>query len=461
MRRSLLLQCLFAIGVSVAFAAQSGAQSEWLQFGRNAQHNGYQPNVVGQTLDAIRLVMTNDTQPHSFIDIHYAVPMPDAAGNIYISYRERDSQTHLSVKQIDSSGSVHWTYASDWVPPPSGWEPAFHPVIGNGYVYAPGAYGAIHVLSPDDGSLLFDIASYDIPPDPVIRDQLRSSVFVSGVPTIADDGTLYFSVLASSDNPVGLMSQLVQVTTDGTISSVNYGDLTGDSLQRPPINAAAAVAPNGTVYVGSTRGNTTGWLLAVNPDLSLQWMASTASDPNHVANLIDISTSSPVVAPDGRIYYGGHNGNGLSQGYLYEFSPDGQFLAYWDFGWDTTPAIFPDPDGDPSHYYLIQKYNRYGDGLYWITALNPNTNPMSIVWEWQLFGNEWCINAPAVDQTGAVYALGEDGYLYRMEWGGQNVTRIFLDRPVSAAYTPVSLGPDGTVYALNNGKVFVIGSSQE
>src|SRR5215475_13129772 len=101
MRRSLLPHCLLAIGVSVVAARSDAqdAQSEWLQFGHNAQHNGYQPNVVGQPLDAIRLVMTNDTQPHSFIDIHYSVPMPDAAGNIYISFRERDSQTHLSVKQ--------------------------------------------------------------------------------------------------------------------------------------------------------------------------------------------------------------------------------------------------------------------------------------------------------------------------------------------------------------------------
>src|SRR5262249_46614896 len=142
MRRSLLPQCLFAIGLSIAFAAQSSAQSEWLQHGRNAQHNGYQPNVIGQPLDTIRLVMTNDTQPHSFIDIHYAVPMPDAAGNIYISYRQRDSQVHLSVKQIDESGAEHWTYASDWGPPPSGWEPVFHPVIGNGYVQPPGPHRA-------------------------------------------------------------------------------------------------------------------------------------------------------------------------------------------------------------------------------------------------------------------------------------------------------------------------------
>jgi hypothetical protein len=459
MRRSILPKCLLTICPVALIATPSYAQSEWLQFGRNGQHSGYQPSVIGQPLDAIRLVMTNDTQPHSFIDIHYAVPMPDAAGNIYISFR--DPGPPLSVKQIDESGAVHWTYASDWVPPPSGWEPVFHPVIANGYVYAPGAYGAIHVLSPTDGSLLFDIASYDIPPDPNIRNQLRTTVFVSGVPTIADDGTLYYSVYALANNPLGLVSHLVQVTVDGTISSVSYAALTGDSQQRPPLNAAAAVAPDGTVYIGSTRGNAPGWLVAVNPDLSLKWMASTASDPNHQANLIDLSTSSPMVAPDGRIYYGGHNGNGLSQGYMYEFSPDGQFLAYFDFGWDTTPAIFPDPDGDPTHYYLVQKYNRYGDGRYWVTALDPNTNPMTIVWQWELVGNEFCINAPAVDQTGAVYVLGEDGYLYRIAWGAQNVTRVFLDRAISAAYTPVSLGPDGTVYALNNGKVFVVGSARE
>jgi hypothetical protein len=35
--------------------------------------------------------------------------------------------------------------------------------------------------------------------------------------------------------------------------------------------------------------------------------------------------------------------------------------------------------------------------------------------------------------------------------------RIFLNRATDAAYTPVSLGPDGRIYALNDGVLFVLG----
>ena len=62
MRRTIWLECLLGIGLVSVITSPSHAQSEWLQFGRNGEHNGYQPNVVGQPLNAIRLVMTNDTE---------------------------------------------------------------------------------------------------------------------------------------------------------------------------------------------------------------------------------------------------------------------------------------------------------------------------------------------------------------------------------------------------------------
>ncbi len=37
------------------------------------------------------------------------------------------------------------------------------------------------------------------------------------------------------------------------------------------------------------------------------------------------------------------------------------------------------------------------------------------------------------------------------------LARIFLNRAIGAAYTPVSLGPDGRIYALNDGVLFVLG----
>jgi hypothetical protein len=36
--------------------------------------------------------------------------------------------------------------------------------------------------------------------------------------------------------------------------------------------------------------------------------------------------------------------------------------------------------------------------------------------------------------------------------------RIFLDRAVGAAYTPLSVSSDGLIYAQNNGHLFVLGN---
>jgi hypothetical protein len=442
------------------------AHASWLQWSHDPQHTGFVAGANGQPLTTIRAAFIQDTAvPQGLLNIHYTVPLIDDAGNIYLSYRERiGSDIRYGVQALDESGFVHWFYPSDYVSPPAGWEPVFGQAVSSdatGYpiIFVPGGLGVMHVVDAQYGTLLYDIESYDIPPDPGIRNQLRATVFVAAPPTVGPDGTLYYPVLAQSTNPVGLMSHLVKFTLDGTISTVSYSDLTDDPLQRPPLNAAVSIGADGTIFAGSTRlsGPREDWLVAINPDLTRRWQGSMAADPQHAALISDSSTACPAVGPDGRVYYGGTNSNG-SQGYLYQFSPDGTFVTYFDFGWDTTPAIYPDPDGDPTHYYLIQKYNRYGLGHFYVTAIDPNTAPMSIVWQWELLGgSELCINAAAVDRNGTTYVNGEDGYAYRIEWGGLNVTRIFLDQPRLAAYTPLSLGNDGTLYTLNNGKMFVVG----
>lgn len=469
MRRCLflvrILLCVFVLGMSASVYGQ------WGQWAHDPQHNGFVPDVQAQPLTAKRWALTIDsTIGGGDILIHYAAPLIDQNNNIFMTYKERiDLTLHRSVMALDAGGNSICTYESDmdvqYVPPPSSWEPVFHPILANGVLYVPGARGVMHVVNPTDCSQITTISFYDIPPDPTIRQQLLNTVFVAGVPSADANGNVYYPVLVRAGAPLGLTSQFVEIAPDGTTTTAGYADLTGDATQRPPINSGAAIGSDGTIYTGSVRqgGPSVGWLLALNPDLSLKWMSSMASDPSRVAQLIDQSSSCPVVGPDNRVFYGGWNGNQLSDGYLYSFGPDGTFLGSFDFGWDTTPAIFPDPDGDPTHYHLVQKYNRYQDQRYYMVSLDPNT--MSIECQWELVGREWCINAPAIDLNGTVYTNGEDGYLYALAGlyptaNGCNptMTRILLDQPRSAAYTPLSLGPDGTVYTLNNGRMFAVGN---
>jgi hypothetical protein len=63
-----------------------------------------------------------------------------------------------------------------------------------------------------------------------------------------------------------------------------------------------------------------------------------------------------------------------------------------------------------------------------------------------------------VDGEGKVYANSEDGHLYVMRQGGQLDSALFLNLAIGAAYTPLSIGPDGTIYTQNDGRLFVVGN---
>ena len=86
---------------------------------------------------------------------------------------------------------------------------------------------------------------------------------------------------------------------------------------------------------------------------------------------------------------------------------------------------------------------------------------MTVVWQFQAppgsAGNyEWCINQPGVDMNGTVLANSEDGNYYSIPWGGASFQRQQLLSARDAAYTPLALAADGTIYTLNSGILFQI-----
>src|SRR5580704_10801664 len=60
-------------------------------------------------------------------------------------------------------------------------------------------------------------------------------------------------------------------------------------------------------------------------------------------------------------------------------------------------------------------------------------------------GFEWCVNAPAIDAFGVVYANSEDGNLYAIGQGGVLQGSIFQQLAIGAAYTPASLDGQGRI----------------
>jgi hypothetical protein len=64
---------------------------------------------------------------------------------------------------------------------------------------------------------------------------------------------------------------------------------------------------------------------------------------------------------------------------------------------------------------------------------------------------EWCINTAAVDpSTKSVMVNSEDGMLYGWDLTTNTLSQVVTLSPgVGEAYTPIVIGPDGTVYAIN------------
>ena len=211
----------------------------------------------------------------------------------------------------------------------------------------------------------------------------------------------------------------------------------------------------------------------------------------------DNSSSSPMVGPDGDVYYGvlGNPFNG-SRGWLLHYSANlTQTKIPGGFGWDNTAAVVP-AAAVPSYagaspYLVFSKYNDYagfdgGQGVNRIAVLDPNdtmvephasSNGTLVMKEVlaiagptpdpdkvALFPDavrEWCINAAAVDPvTGAVMANSEDGKVYRWDLATNTLSQaVTLSPGVGEAYTSTLIGPDGTVYATNWAILNAVGST--
>jgi outer membrane protein assembly factor BamB len=191
------------------------------------------------------------------------------------------------------------------------------------------------------------------------------------------------------------------------------------------------------------------------------------------------------------VLYAAYTQYNAARGHLMKFSSKGDFLAAYDFGWDSTPAVIPH-DGT---YSIVIKDNHYPAGYcyvnspicapapagpYYITRLNPDLVPE---WKFQNTmtdscqrnpdgsitcipntnpnGFEWCVNAPVIDQDGLVYVNSEDGSLYVLNPDGTLRHKLFTNLAIGAAYTPLSIGPDGRIYTQNDGHLFVAGSGDE
>lgn len=465
-RIGILLCSLLVALCSASLEPTPAIAQNWPQWGHDPQHTGM-VNVVGQDLNRLLADLIYDpfvAREKAFwgaLLVHYQVPLVDG-DDVFMLFKTGSWSPITWNTQIWNEKRFHWesgqlvekwTFESDWKPVPDprslgGWEPVFQPVLVGSYLYVPGFDGTIFKLNREDGTVVSRI-------DPFRsrfsgRDKILRN-FVAG-PLSADHlGNVYYNVVRLNPPPTNKVwgAWLIKVAPDDTTAKATYASLTrGVETQRPGVNVAPAIAPDSTIYTVSRHHVFPGpsFLVAVNPDLSPKWVAQMGPV------VTDQSSSSPTVAPDGSVLYGGLGPDPTYRGVLLHFSPTGEFLNSYDFGWDITPAIYAH-DGT---YSIIIKDNHYETaGPYYITRLTADLTP-----EWQFEnpnGMEWCINAPAVDRNGVVHTNGEDGYLYTINQDGTLKQRIFLILASGAAYTPLSIGNDGKIYTQSNGHLFVVG----
>ncbi len=72
---------------------------------------------------------------------------------------------------------------------------------------------------------------------------------------------------------------------------------------------------------------------------------------------------------------------------------------------------------------------------------------------------EWCINSAIIDPSSKCAIVNsEDGKVYRWDFTTNSLTQaVVLTAGVGEAYTPSLVGPDGTVYVINNATIFAVG----
>jgi outer membrane protein assembly factor BamB len=370
----------------------------------------------------------------------------------------------------------------------------------------PSRYVAGGLALAPDGSVVYDAVGLDAsdPLGPITgawlarvaagghADSVAFSTLVPGAPAAGDACQSSFS---SDQAPLPPSTTAVPPT-------IPCGD------QRPGINVVPAIAADGTIYTLTRAHNADryAYLVAARADLTPLWAASFRNllndgcgvvlrdddsqlgcrsganagvDPDTndrpSGRIADAGTSSPAVLPDGSIAVGVFTSYNFFRGHLMKFSATGGLLGAYDFGWDITPAIYTH-DGT---YSVLIKDNHYetsdGTAFYDITSLDADFVPE---WSYRATntescvrggsgavtcvsdhpeGFEWCVNQPAVDAAGTVFANSEDGALYAFDPTGAIVEHFFLDTALGAAYTPVAIGPNGIVYTQNNGHLFAVG----
>ncbi|MBV9992876.1 MAG: hypothetical protein JOZ72_16480 [Alphaproteobacteria bacterium] len=493
------MRAMFTGAIVCALAAAPALAQNmpvWRGYAGNAQHSAPAPRKA-KPLNSIRWKIPVDTTASgSTFLIHFGSPMITASNTVLVPVKTSTGGAFRIEAHSGKNGKKLWQAKSDFILAPHDWIPSFPAhLTAQNRLYFAGAGGTVYFRDTPDlktgntGQLAF----YGLGLYEANKQTFNSRVMISTPITADDAGNIFFGFEVQASNPANLKSGIARIAADGTGSWVSAADASGDThMLEVPQNCAPALSADGsTVYIAVSDGSF-GYLLGLNSTTLAQKFKVRLKDPKTNADgiLSDDSSAAPVVGPDGDVYYGiiesdpgQHNG----RGWLLHYSANlATTKTPGSFGWDDTPSVVP-ASAVPSYsgsspYLLMSKYNNYfgfgnGNGHNEIAILAPDdtqqdrfssatvmkeimtkVNPTHVPGQPQGVVYEWCINSAVVDAAGkAVIANAEDGSTYRWDLVTGDIKAIALNQPTFEAYTPTEIGPDGTVYAINDAILYALG----
>lgn len=500
--------CGVALAVAIArIASAEPSRPFWAGYARDAQHSALS-TVASAPLTRVRWQTPVDRKPPyrgDALPIHYGSPVVTQANTVIVPVKTHTGGQFALEAFDGADGRLLWRQSSSYLLPPHDWVLPFGPALGpTGTLWIPGPAGTLYVRTKLDEPrrprkrqvIFYGVDDYRLDPR-----TYRQTVFIDTPLTIGTDGAVYFGFQVTGFTPNGLRSGIARVADDGTGTWVAAADAAGNAgITKVAHNCAPALSPDGAIlYVAVTNGDGSGdgagFLVALDSRTLATVAARRLDDPasGAVARVHDDGTASPTVGPDGDVYFGvleqpanSHHGRGWLLHFDAGLAPKG---VPGGFGWDDTASIVP-AVAVPSYagnapYLLFVKSNDYveagGDGVNRIALLDPSDRMLDPVTGidvmrevlavagptpdddvaalWPHAVREWCINTAAVDPIRrSILVNSEDGKLYRWDLAtGRLAESIALTTGRGEAYTPTLIGPDGTVYAVNDATLFAVG----
>ena len=233
--------------------------------------------------------------------------------------------------------SIRW--ATDYILPSHNWVPVYQPVVATSSfgtrLYYPTAGGTVsYIDNIDTGGVKTPVrlAFYGLANYQANISGFNSTVFVNTPITADASGNIFFGFRVQGTAPAPLsttQSGFARIDPNGNATYVLAGTAAGDAtIARDSHNSAPAISDDGsTVYVPVKSASTEyyGYLLGLDSTTLATKYKVFLKDPRNGNNagILDDSTASPTVAPDGDVYFGiMSNPDNGSRGFLLRFSGD-------------------------------------------------------------------------------------------------------------------------------------------